>query len=93
MLHPRFIEQTQCSFRAASAKQIQRRWARSEEMETVMHIDPAAGLPARAFHFLSRSLRIRHAERHLAELPDFLLRDIGLGRGEIASVVRGSRMR
>lgn len=57
-----------------------------------MHMDPA-GFSTRAFHFLSRSLRRRRDERHLAELPDFLLRDIGLGRGEIASVVRGSRMR
>lgn len=58
-----------------------------------MLMDPAEGFPVRAFQFLSRSLRIRRDERHLAELPDFLLRDIGLGRGEIASVVRGSRIR
>ena len=33
----------------------------------------------------------RRDERHLMEMPDYLLKDIGIGRSEISSAVRQGR--
>ena len=38
-----------------------------------------------------RALIARRDERHLMEMPDYLLKDIGIGRSEILSVVRQGR--
>lgn len=57
-----------------------------------MLIDPATNFSASTFQHLGRRLRCR-ANRRLQQLPDFLLRDIGLGRDEIAAVIRGKCLR
>jgi uncharacterized protein YjiS (DUF1127 family) len=44
-----------------------------------------------AWQSLSRFLAHRRARRHLAELPDYLLKDIGIGRSEIEPAVRDGR--
>jgi uncharacterized protein YjiS (DUF1127 family) len=38
-----------------------------------------------------RANRIRAAQMHLRDLDDYLLRDIGLSRGELYDAVRGKR--
>ena len=58
-----------------------------------MFIDASASFSASAFALLTRGIVARRAERALRELPEYLLRDLGLDRGEIASVVRGGRSR
>lgn len=40
----------------------------------------------RTFDTLRSIMRARREQRHLHELPDYLLDDIGLGRSEISSV-------
>jgi uncharacterized protein YjiS (DUF1127 family) len=44
-------------------------------------------------HALVRMLRRQRDREHLYELPDHLLRDIGIDRVEIASIVRFGRVR
>lgn len=39
-----------------------------------------------------RALIARRDERHLMEMPDYLLKDIGIGRSEIPSAVRQGRI-
>lgn len=41
--------------------------------------------------FLARIIRIRRDRAWLDELPDYLLRDIGIGRAEIRAVTRLGR--
>ncbi|WP_167448986.1 DUF1127 domain-containing protein [Mesorhizobium hawassense] len=42
-------------------------------------------------HFLARIVRIRRDRARLEEFPDHLLRDIGIGRGEMLSITRFGR--
>jgi uncharacterized protein YjiS (DUF1127 family) len=42
-------------------------------------------------NFLARLVRIRRGRAELDELPDYLLRDIGIQRSEIRSVTRYGR--
>ncbi|WP_442970066.1 DUF1127 domain-containing protein [Roseibium sp. FZY0029] len=41
------------------------------------------GLGAAVFHFLLKRLRHRRDMAHLADLPDYLLEDVGLSRSDI----------
>ena len=47
------------------------------------------GSVAAAFADLARAYRRRRDRRHLGALPDYLLKDIGISRGEIDAAVAG----
>ena len=50
-----------------------------------VHLDALRG----AFTRFCRAMRLRHGRRQLQQLPDRLLKDIGIGRSEIDSIVEG----
>ena len=58
-----------------------------------MFIDISAGSSFPALALLTRGFVVRRAERALRDLPECLLKDIGLHRGEVAFAVRGGRSR
>jgi uncharacterized protein YjiS (DUF1127 family) len=68
---------------------------------SIIHAAALEGAPARRPAFLaglarwlktaSRRVAMRRARRELFAMPDFMLADIGLTRGEIASAVRHGR--
>ncbi len=47
----------------------------------------------RMIRAIGRAVETARARRHLEELPDYMLRDIGIGRSEIESAVRFGRPR
>lgn len=50
-----------------------------------------AAFPARLFLRVRDYLRIRRDLRHLEELPDYLLEDVGLTREDLRKVARRTR--
>jgi len=54
---------------------------------------PVADVIAACWTAMVRQRSVRRDEYFLMSQPDYILRDIGIGRGEIESAVRGRRLR
>jgi uncharacterized protein YjiS (DUF1127 family) len=52
---------------------------------------PIVGAIAAAWRAVARQRAVRRDEYFLLSQPDYILRDIGIGRGEVEAAVRGRR--
>jgi uncharacterized protein YjiS (DUF1127 family) len=56
-------------------------------------VGPLAEAIAACWNAMARHRATRRDEHFLLSQPDYILRDIGIGRGEIEAAVRGRRTR
>jgi uncharacterized protein YjiS (DUF1127 family) len=65
----------------------------SERVEAASNASHPLSVVTRLIQAIKKRIKTARARRHLEALPDYMLRDIGIGRSEIGSAVMYGRPR